>query len=137
MEESCALANDLRDAAAGADVRGIVESLCEQPETVDGATDQKSLFVGQEATVGEIGLPLLERIYLFPSLRHSPDLDDLLYKSVRQRDRAIYMCQLGGVVRDELDDVVHGPVFYFGGLAEYEKFLGRVVDAVVSVASCG
>lgn len=40
----------------------VVEGACEEPETVDGAADLVSLFVSQEATVFEVGLPFFERV---------------------------------------------------------------------------
>ena len=106
----------------------------EEPDTVYGATDAIAFYRSEKAAVGVIVLPLLERIDLFPSLRHLPDFDDLLDQSLGYWNATPDVSWLRGVVRNKLDDVVYRAKFGFSGLAEYDQFLGRVVHAVKPMA---
>ena len=68
--------------------------------------------------------PLLERVHLLPPLHDAADFDHLMNQSVGKRGVAVNMSWLGGIVGDQLNDIVERSKLGFGGLAEYEQFFG-------------
>ena len=70
----------------------------------------------------EFGFPFLERVYLLPPLHDAADFNHLMNQSVGKRGVAVDMSWLGGVVGNQLNDIVERSELSFGGLAEYEQF---------------
>ena len=124
VQECGALADNLGDAAAGADVSGVVEGFCEEPEAVDGAADEVSFAGCQQASAGDVRFPFLERVDFFPMLGDSADINDLPDQSIRDWDGAVDVSRLRGVVGDELNCVVDRPKLGFGGLRKDDELLG-------------
>jgi hypothetical protein len=124
VEQSCTFVYNLRDAATGTDVSQVVERSSEEPEAIYSSTDKEALCVGQETSIGEVRLPLLEGICLFPSLRNPANLDDLADECFGERNVPTHMRWLRGVVGDELSDLFSGPKLCFCGCAEDAELLG-------------
>lgn len=72
----------------------------------------------------EIELPLLHRIDLFPPLCYATDLNDMLEESNGGRNVAEVVCWLTGVMGDELNGVLEGPVLGFGCLEQNGQLRG-------------
>ena len=98
MEESGSLVESGRMGPCRPDEVTCMKCLGVEPESIHSTTEPVALMGTEEATIGKIGLPFLQRVDVFPLLGDAADFDHLLEKCVGDGNSTVDVCGLGGVL---------------------------------------
>jgi hypothetical protein len=105
MEKLRSLEDKLWNATRSARVHLIMESMGIEPVAVCSTSEAVTFICCQGPPISEIRIPLVERIYVFPTLGNTPDHDDLPQKGIGVRRISNQMRRLTVVEGEELKDI--------------------------------